>query len=38
MENQNTDNIKLKDILAPTPETPSMTMALEKYISEANKK
>jgi uroporphyrinogen-III synthase len=25
------------DILAPTPETPSMTMALEKYISEANK-
>ena len=26
------------DILAPTPETPSMTMALEKYIAEANKK
>lgn len=26
------------DILAPTPETPSMTMALEKYIIEANKK
>lgn len=25
------------DILAPTPETPSMTMALEKYIFEANK-
>jgi uroporphyrinogen-III synthase len=25
------------DILAPTPETPSMTMALEKYISDANK-
>ena len=25
------------DILAPTPETPSMTMALEKYIIEANK-
>lgn len=25
------------DILAPTPETPSMTMALEKYITEANK-
>lgn len=25
------------DILAPTPETPSMTMALEKYIAEANK-
>ncbi len=26
------------DISAPTPETPSMTMALEKYIQEANKK
>ncbi|CAM1358818.1 Uroporphyrinogen-III synthase [Tenacibaculum litopenaei] len=26
------------DIAAPTPETPSMTMALEKYIKEANKK
>ncbi len=25
------------DILAPTPDTPSMTMALEKYIIEANK-
>jgi len=25
------------DILAPTPETPSMTMALEKYIKEVNK-
>ena len=25
------------DILAPTPATPSMTMALEKYIVEANK-
>ncbi len=25
------------NILAPTPETPSMTMALEKYIQEANK-
>jgi len=25
------------DILAPTPETPSMTMALERYIAEANK-
>ncbi len=25
------------DILAPTPESPSMTMALEKYISKANK-
>jgi len=25
------------DIMAPTPETPSMTMAIEKYISEANK-
>lgn len=26
------------DISAPTPETPSMTMALEKYIKEANSK
>lgn len=26
------------DIQAPTPETPSMTMALEKYIQEANNK
>ena len=26
------------DIAAPTPETPSMTMALEKYIQETNKK
>lgn len=26
------------DIQAPTPETPSMTMALEKYIREVNKK
>ncbi len=26
------------DIKAPTPETPSMTMALQKYITEANKK
>jgi uroporphyrinogen-III synthase len=26
------------DIAAPTPETPSMTMALEKYIKVANKK
>ena len=25
------------NIQAPTPETPSMTMALEKYIKEANK-
>jgi uroporphyrinogen-III synthase len=25
------------DIAAPTKETPSMTMALEKYIKEANK-
>jgi uroporphyrinogen-III synthase len=25
------------DIMAPTPETPSMTMALEKYITKANK-
>ncbi len=26
------------DIMAPTPETPSMTMALQKYIREANSK
>ena len=26
------------DIQAPTPETPSMTMALEKYIKEVNGK
>jgi uroporphyrinogen-III synthase len=26
------------DIAAPTPETPSMTMALEKYIESVNKK
>jgi uroporphyrinogen-III synthase len=26
------------DIAAPTPETPSMTMALEKYIEKVNKK
>ncbi|WP_369048039.1 uroporphyrinogen-III synthase [Tenacibaculum sp. UWU-22] len=26
------------DIAAPTPETPSMTMALEKYIKEVNKR
>ena len=26
------------NIMAPTPETPSMTMALMKYIKEANKK
>jgi uroporphyrinogen-III synthase len=26
------------DIKAPTPEMPSMTMALQKYINEANKK
>ena len=25
------------DILAPTPETPSMTMALERYIADSNK-
>ena len=25
------------DIMAPTPGTPSMTMALEKYIAEVNK-
>jgi uroporphyrinogen-III synthase len=32
-ENGLTVNIK-----APTPDTPSMTMALHKYISETNKK
>ena len=26
------------NIKAPTPETPSMTMAINKYISEVNKK
>ena len=26
------------DIAAPTPETPSMTMALQKYIESVNKK
>ena len=26
------------DIKAPTPETPSMTMAISKYINEVNKK
>ena len=26
------------DIQAPAPETPSMTMALEKYIKQVNKK
>jgi len=26
------------DISAPTPETPSMSMALEKYIKAANKR
>ncbi|HBT10531.1 MAG TPA: uroporphyrinogen-III synthase, partial [Leeuwenhoekiella sp.] len=26
------------NIKAPTPETPSMTMALEKYIDDVNKK
>jgi uroporphyrinogen-III synthase len=31
------DNGLRIDILAPTPETPSMTMALDKYITEANK-
>ena len=25
------------DIMAPSPESPSMTMALEKYIAKANK-
>ncbi len=33
-----TDHGLRVDIKAPTPETPSMTMALEKYIKEANKK
>jgi len=33
-----TDNGLRVDIKAPTPETPSMTMALEKYIKEANKR
>jgi len=33
-----TDNGLRVDIHAPTPETPSMTMALEKYIREANNK
>jgi uroporphyrinogen-III synthase len=33
-----TENGLRVDIQAPTPETPSMTMALEKYIKEANKK
>ena len=31
-----TDNGLRVDIQAPTPETPSMTMALEKYIKEVN--
>ncbi len=31
------DNNLRIDIMAPAPETPSMTMALEKYILEANK-
>ena len=32
------DQAKLRvDIKAPTPETPSMTMAIEKYISETRK-
>ncbi|MDX1462254.1 MAG: uroporphyrinogen-III synthase [Marinirhabdus sp.] len=31
------DNGLRVDIQAPTPETPSMTMALEKYIQEVNK-
>jgi len=25
------------DIMAPTPEAPSMTMAIDKYIAKANK-
>ncbi|MEZ4874328.1 MAG: uroporphyrinogen-III synthase [Flavobacteriaceae bacterium] len=33
-----TDNGLRVDIKAPTPETPSMTMALEKYIKEVNGK
>lgn len=33
-----TDNGLRVDIHAPTPETPSMTMALEKYIREVNNK
>ena len=33
-----TDNGLRVDIKAPTPETPSMTMALEKYIKEINHK
>ncbi|MGB0789645.1 MAG: uroporphyrinogen-III synthase, partial [Marinirhabdus sp.] len=33
-----TENGLRVDIHAPTPETPSMTMALEKYIKRANKK
>ncbi len=32
------DNGLIVNIMAPTPETPSMTMALHKYIKEANKK
>jgi uroporphyrinogen-III synthase len=32
------DNGLTVDIKAPTPQTPSMTMALEKYIKEQNKK
>ncbi len=33
-----TDHGLRVDIKAPTPDTPSMTMALEKYIKEVNKK
>ncbi|MDT0556395.1 uroporphyrinogen-III synthase [Patiriisocius hiemis] len=33
-----TENGLRVDIKAPTPDTPSMTMALEKYIKQANKK
>ncbi len=32
------DHGLIVNIMAPTPETPSMTMALQKYIKEANKK
>ncbi|TDI80507.1 MAG: uroporphyrinogen-III synthase, partial [Bacteroidetes bacterium] len=31
-----TDNGLRVDIKAPTPDTPSMTMALEKYIKQVN--
>ncbi len=31
------ENGLVVDIMAPTPEAPSMTMALEKYVAKANK-